>query len=360
MIMRKGISRMMKNIFSIAIATMLSGTASAQSNDLPVLHRHQTYMEEVMRPATLDVKDPMAVFAFVLNSLPDRVKVYPTENYYYFTFDLNGSPYAGNIRLDASDRDQGKVQFDYYEQTTGWLDDTPGEFRVLDEKKGVKLEKLERFVYRLSFRGKSVIFELNDLAQVKPPANALAPGETFIGPVFDDAGIRFFLIYSAAVNNFLYILDETVKVADDFAKEPKIDRILIGKRTGFVYYSDRRLDRKILIGVYEENVRVNNYFDGPFDQLPDNFVEGDTLRKFILKVEPKLKGQIDRFGGTADGEVRYMIAPYKLYKDVSELDPVDRCAARKHASAKSYYGCFILDHSPQDFTARPQIKRPND
>ena len=61
-----------------------------------------------------------------------------------------------------------------------------------------------------------------------------------------------------------------------------------------------------------------------------------------------------------DGEVRYMIAPYKLYKDVSELDSVDRCAARKHASAKSYYGCFILDHSAQDFTARPMIKRPGD
>lgn len=135
---------------------------------------------------------------------------------------------------------------------------------------------------------------------------------------------------------------------------------MIGKRTGFVYYSDRRLERKTLIGVHEENVRVNNYFDGPFDQLPDNFVEGDTLRKFILKVEPKLKGQIDRFGGTPDGEVRYMIGPYKLNKDVSELDSVDRCATRKRASAKSYYGCFILDHSPQDFKARPKIKRPGD
>ena len=61
-----------------------------------------------MRPTTLDVADPMAVFAFVLDSLPDRVKVYPTENYYYFTFTHNGVDYAGNIRLDASDRDQGK------------------------------------------------------------------------------------------------------------------------------------------------------------------------------------------------------------------------------------------------------------
>ena len=99
------------------------------------------------------------------------------------------------------------------------------------------------------------MFELNDLSQVKPPAAALAPKETFIGPIFDDSGIRFFLVYNAAINNFLYILDETVKVADEFFNGPHSDRIVVGKRTGFVFYRDHRLDRKILIGVYEENVR---------------------------------------------------------------------------------------------------------
>ncbi len=252
----------MPELFTLVIAALASGVAgaAAQSAEQPRLHTHQSYMEEVMRPTTLDVKDPLAVFAFVLNSLPDTVKVYPTENYYYFTFIRNGVAYAGNIRLDASDRDQGKVQFDYYEQTTGWRDDTPGEFRVLDAASGVKLDKLDRFRYRLSYKSKSVIFELNDLSQVKPPTTALAPKEEFIGPIFDDSGIRFFLVYNAAINNFLYILDETVKVADDFVRASDSDRILVGKRTGFVLYRDHRLDRKILIGVYEENVIVNNYF----------------------------------------------------------------------------------------------------
>ena len=44
-------------------------------------------------------------------------------------------------------------------------------------------------------------------------------------------------------------------------------------------------------------MRLNDYFDGPFDQLPDNVLEGDTLRRIILELEPGLKGQIDRFGG---------------------------------------------------------------
>jgi hypothetical protein len=327
--------------------------ASAQTAEQPQLQTHQSYMDELMRPTTLDVADTMAVFSFVLNNLPDRVKVYPTENYFYFKFMHNGLEYAGNIRLDASNRDQGKVQFSYYEQTTGWLGDTPSAFRELDASQGVNLERLERFVYRLSYKGKSVVFELNDLTQAKPPANALAPQESFIGPIFDDSGVRFFLIYNSAIKNFLFLLDETVNVTDDFLDGPQGDRVLVGKRTGFVFYRDQRRERKILIGVYGENVEVNNYYDGPFDQLPDNFIEGETLRNAILEVAPHLKGRIDRFGGTPDGVWRYTIAPYLVYKDVEEFDRVDRCATRTRGSDATYYRCFILDHEKQELHSPP-------
>ena len=350
-----------RRMISIACAAWAVGaTAAAQQPPAPQLHTHQSYMEQVLQPTTLDVADPMKVFAFVFNSLPDRVKVYPTENYYYFTFTHNGVDYAGNIRLSAGDRDKGKVQFAYYEQMSGWLDETPGFFQALDASNGVKLEKLERFVYRLTYGGKSVIFELNDLSRVKPPADALAPEETFIGPVFDDSGVRFFLVYNTAVKNFLYILDETVNVTDDFVAGPRGDRILVGKRTGFVFYRDRRRDRKILIGVYGENVDVNNYFDGPFDQLPDNFIEGETLRDAILKVQPNLKGKIDRLGGTADGEMRYSIGAYLIYRELREFDRVDRCAGRSHISEAAYYGCFILNHEQQDLRSGPsETMRPS-
>ena len=43
--------------------------------------------------------------------LPERVQVYPTENYYYFRFIHDGVRYVGNIRLAAANRDRGEVQF---------------------------------------------------------------------------------------------------------------------------------------------------------------------------------------------------------------------------------------------------------
>ena len=75
------------------------------------------------RPAAFDIKDPMAVLAYVLGSLPERVTVYPTENYYYFKFVHAGVPIAGNLRLDPRDRDKGKVYFAYYEDNADWKDD---------------------------------------------------------------------------------------------------------------------------------------------------------------------------------------------------------------------------------------------
>jgi hypothetical protein len=349
-------------ICGVGLLTMLAalaatiGAAAGQNTGPPKLHTGEAYVEEVTQPTTLAVSDPMAVFALVLNSLPDRVKVYPTENYYYFTFVYNGTPYAGNIRIEPGDGDKSTVHFVYYQDWSEWHQDSPLTHIVLDGARGVEVEKLERLAYRLSYGGKSVVFALNDLSQVKPPAGALAPGEKFIGPIFDESAIRFFLVYNSKLKVFHYILDETEKVADEFFPSQRSNRILIGKRTGFAFYRDRLLDRKILVGVYEGNYRLNTYFDGPFDQLPDNFIEGETLRQAILEVSPRLKGKIDRFGSSPDGAVRFLIKPYASYKAESDLYGVDTCA-RTRVRAASYYECFVAEPADSDFGAPPADAR---
>src|SRR5215510_10121223 len=130
----------------------------------------------------------------------------------------------------------------------------------------VPVERVERLIYRVSRESRSVIFALEDLSGVKPPANALGPHEEFIGPVADESAIRFFLVYNWRLKIFHYVLDETSAVADELVRAGGTDRILIGRRTSFAFYRDHRLDRRILIGVYEGNSRLNTYFDGPFDQ----------------------------------------------------------------------------------------------
>lgn len=335
-------------------AAILVSAAAAQGADPPRLDTNEGYIAELTRSHALAIDDPMAVFGYVLGSLRERVKVYPTENHYYFSFDLNGIRYAGNIKIDARLRAEGKVVFSYYEDRARWLQDKEGTALILGAEQGVTVEKVEPLAYRVSYRGKSVVFALNDLSQVKPPPAMLAPDDQFIGPVFDESGIRFFLAFNARLKLFHYILDETITPADVFEPAPVGDgRILIGKRTGFAVYRDQHRERKILIGVYRDNVVANNYLDGPFDQMPDNFIDGDSLQQAILAVAPNLKGQINRYGSFADYS-RFAIAPYMEYRSPKDLAIFDRCATSRRIPAERYAACFALpledSHGPD---ARP-------
>jgi hypothetical protein len=333
-------------VLALAATLFVAGAAAAQDSgqgQLPTLHLNQAYVDEATRPCSLNVKDPKAVFSFVFGSLPDHVKVYPTENYFYYTFICNGVPYDGNIRLDASNRDDGKLIFAFSEDLEGWRGDTPENHILLDGSNGVQVEKVQALLYRVTYQGKTVEFALNDLSDVRPPANALAPDEEFIGTTFDESAIRFFLVFDKRLKIFHFILDETIKVADQLEPSPRSDRILIGKRTGFGFYRDHLRDRKILIGAYKPNMLTNTWFDGPFDQLPDNFIQGETLREALIASDPGLKGHIDRFGAFPGGEERMGIDPYLPYEAVSDLYVFDRCATARQNSP-NYYECFAVDY----------------
>lgn len=314
----------------------------ALAAERPKLYTNQEYIEDLMRDTSLPLDDPKGMLAFVLESLPERVKVYPTENYYYFYFYHAGTRYGGNIRLDAKDRDEGKLHFAYFPELTEWVKNDDLQYRLLGKDDGVTVEKIEPLVYRVTFGGKSVVFELNDLSKLTPPPTALGPDDQYLGPVQDESGVRFFLVFNKRLKLFHYVLDETIRVADELFPSRQTNRILIGRRTGFAFYDEHRLNRKILIGVHEANGSVNNYFDGPFDQLPDNFIKGDELRAAILAVEPHLKGEIDSHGGSPDGSSRYLIGPYIYYRDEAELLPFHQCATDKKIPRDLYHACFVV------------------
>ncbi len=340
-----------------AAVVALTGVAAAEPQSRPQLVTNEAMVVEVTRPAAFDIKDPMAVLAYVLGSLPARVTVYPTENYYYFKFVHAGVPIAGNLRFDPRDRDKGKIYFGYYEDNADWKKDGYEQALDLDGARNVLVERVENLVYRVTYQGTSVLFALNDVSQIKPPPGAIGPDERMIGPVFDESAMRFFLVYNSKVKVFHYILDETDKVPDGLEALPRNDRILVGKRTGFAFYRDHRLDRKILIGVFEQNVRLNNYFDGPFDQLPDNFIEGETLRQAIIDSDPSVKGKIDRLGYFQDDESRYAISPYMQYRSENDLLQVHRCATDRRVPAAAYYRCFVMDEAGPRTVGRPLALR---
>ncbi len=341
-------------LLALGLPIFCSAKASAGTT---VVHTNQAYLEEARNAPEFKIDDKLAVFRLVLESLPASVKVYPTENYYYFWFHHNGIKYAGNLRFDTEDRDQGVVHFNYFKDFTPWQRDESDFNALLGAKDGVKIVKAGMLSYDVSFGPKTVRFELNDLTGVKPPDGAVGAGETYIGPVFDESGIRFFLVFHEELKIFMFILDESAPVSEQFNVLVISDRLSIGIRSGFAFYDDRYAKRKILVGVNQLNTSVNNYFDGPFDQLPDNFIEGDALKRAILAASPEMAGQIDRFGNSPDNETRYLIAPYLQYEDESDLGVIAQCAATEKPPV--YYNCFSFAGGGDDEVPPPPDENGN-
>jgi hypothetical protein len=124
-------------ISAALICALVFGSVQARAQDaVPQLRTNESDIAAAMRSSNLAIDDPVAVFAFVLSRLPQSVQVYPTENYYYFHFIHDGVRYGGNIRLAASNRDKGEVNFAYGETPSDWNDDPPGRHAAFGAAQG--------------------------------------------------------------------------------------------------------------------------------------------------------------------------------------------------------------------------------
>jgi hypothetical protein len=330
--------------FALALAIAFAfGAPQAHSEAAATklkLHTNQEMIEELMAPNDLDISSPNAVFEAVFDALPSKATVYPTESYYYFTFPYKSIIYAGNLRFDAWDQFDGKVHFAYFPEYAYWR--KPGEptYKKLGPDDGVQVTQVDKFHYTIAFKGKTVAFEIPDLSKVKPAPGMLRDDETYIGPAWDESGVQFFLVFNKTAKTFLYLLNDNPKM-DQYQQSKLSPALTVGMRTSFAFFKDKLVDRQILIGDFFGNTELNNYFDGPFDQLPDNYVEGDALLDALLQIDPSMKGHVDRYGSEPSGEVRFAITTYKYYSDVADLKPILDCAARQNAPAK-YYACFNI------------------
>lgn len=301
---------------------------------------NQAFLESLVVP--LDLDDPLAVFAVVFASLDDRVRVYPTENYYYYRFHAAGTTVAGNLRLDAADRDRGILHFGYFRyDENGQFQDRRGVGRALSADDGVEVERLEPFLYAVVFRGKRVLFELNDLGFHPPRQARLRPTEEFVGPIFDESGMRFALLFDRATRHLFYVLDEDRPVPESFV--PAGGGVVVGRRTGFAFYLDEANRRKVLIAVHAAGMDTNSYYDGPFDQLPDNYVERTRIRRYIESAYPHTRGRLDPFGAYLDEEgSRVAILAYHVYSERQDLSFVASCHEAS-ADDGAFFACITPD-----------------
>lgn len=285
----------------------------------------------------LDLNDLDAVFQTVFAALKHEVVVYPTENYYYFKLLTAGKEIWGNLRLDASDRDQGVIHLGLFEyDENGQYQDREGKLKSFSARDGVRVERVESLVYAVSHAGRTVTFRLNDIGAERPRLARLRDNEEFLGPIFDESGLKFFLLFNRQAKRFLYILNEEGQVPEHFLAVNK--EVLIGRRTAFAFFKDEANNRKVLVGAHGRSVDRNNYYDGPFDQLPDNQVAQTKLGKYLEEVYPFTRGQIDAYGVyKAQQSGRVLVFPYTVYYEVDEIVKLVESARQAGGSADEFY-----------------------
>ncbi len=334
---RKSIKLFLYSI--VAILLLSTQFAKAQKSGERLFVLNEKMHESLTQGNGKTACNPSEVLADLLRQIGEKARVYPTENYYYFTFYRGGKTFLGSLRLAVGQRDKGIVQFACYEKYTGWIDreTIPLVTKNLSQKNGVVVTKLSDFTYKVSFEKYSTTFHLNNLSQTKnkvPPAG----NDKFVGRAFDESGLIFNLMYNKPSKKIYFILDKPGSTPETFIQHKT--KIFIGKRTGFVFFEDQ-FQNYILVAANAEEVYKNTWYDGPFDQLPENFYKKIKFWDVVYDAFPELKGKI-RDDGVMINEPDsvFGIFSYREYQNKRDLQFITKCTETQ-ANRKDLLSCFF-------------------
>ncbi|MGQ0742185.1 MAG: hypothetical protein ACT4OG_07830 [Alphaproteobacteria bacterium] len=324
-------------MFLFIAASHVVGCTPLSFGTTDVVLTNQQIIEATHSPC--DPNNELEVFERIFRVLPARVIVYPSENYYYFENICGGHALRGNIRLDVKDRDQGTIHFAYYVVGGDDIGNDEGQhYRVFTPSDKIILSKSRDRTYRMSFLKKNVIFVLYDLPQI--PCQPLRASEHYLGSLMDESGIKFMLLFSYKQNDFKFMLCETTSANSPIHLARVNASVQIDMRTGFAFFRDE-LNRNRLIGVRARDAFDNTYYDGPFDQLPVNYVRDSALRRFIYQAYPAYQGQVTDYGEFKGRENEgVVISPYVIYVNTRELQKSAGCDARQ--GDETFFDCFKL------------------
>ena len=284
------------------------------------------------------------VLRHVFKSLPDHAVVYPSENYYYFRFSGRGHSVAGAFWLGVQKIDSGLVGFSFTrkpEARDRFAD--PGRtplYRDFGAADGVTVTRIDDFNIEIAFEDKTVHFELYR-APLRPGERcALRADEVFVGPCFDESGLRFDLLFNTAAHRLFWVLNEDHFVPDQLTALSA--NVSVGERSEFVFYTDSLNRRKILIGVNRINVADNTWYDGPFDQMPDNYVRAGLtdMRTFLAQHHEVDAQQLDQYGFVLPRKMtRLGVDAYCRYDSREVFEFVDSLAPLRDSN----YPAFLAE-----------------
>ena len=288
-------------------------------------------------PVTTCPSRPLEVFRALFMEMPARIFILPSENCLYFSFShASQAEYRGCLSIRLRPEETGGLRF-FYKR----VGEVKGHAEFLSADEGLRLVRLGQFSYSLELDGKRVDFDFQQLPLVKPSRTVLRSSELYLGPAFDESGLHFSLLFDQETNCFLWILNDDFPTHDSYADAR--DCLQIGRRTKFAFLKDHRNRRRVLVGVSRAEAQANSYYDGPFDQLPDNYIATGQveLQNYIELNNPDRRGHIDQFGFfKLLPAYRVAIMPYHFYDQPSDLSLL--AESFRSSPENDFYRQFLL------------------
>ncbi len=283
-------------------------------------------------PVSFD--DPRSVVRLILENAPEKAYVLPTERYFYYQFHLGSRLISGNLRF--TEIEDGVLHAGYFDADQN---DITNHISLTSDD-GVQIEMEDRRV-SIEFEGVSASFELVMETRAKPDTLTLLEGEEFITGVLDESGIPLALLWSEEHEAFYFTLNEDYGSPEPLTPFGGGD-YLVGRDSRFVYLRDEDAGRLLLTGVRVTNVRSNNYYDGPFDQVPPDL----NLRPMLERAYPyvQLRGGIDEHGNfRAMAGSRVAVSPYLHYSTLEEIADWMDAKRDEHGGGQAVYAAITYE-----------------
>ncbi len=286
----------------------------------------------------MDFADPKSILVAALQAAPENSVIFPSERYFYFETTIGSRQVSGNLRF--TDADKGVLHIGYFDRFDGEAR-RGGSFGSSEDVHVTPGPAAETWTVRVG--GISRGFRLDQRYRTAVDRVSLLPDECFVSGVFDESGVVFALLFHAPTASLYYVL------VDDSSLERRVPlpkngaaTFEVGLASRFVYYVDHQTDRRILVGVHAANVRDNNYFDGPFDQVPPDLALRDLLHASYPYT--KFGGGIDEHGNfnSQEGQ-RVAITPYQQYRSIDELSERIGGAADQRADGPRRWVALVYE-----------------
>ncbi len=250
---------------------------------------------------------PAALLPLIWQNLPAQLEVFPGENYIYWNVEnTRGLRIQGNFRLASGSRELGKMQFGYL--VVGTEHEHSG---TLDAAAGCQVTCPSKERTTVAWLGKEVTFDFPPIPQNQPPH--LPDGLRFLQRTRDESGATFLLCEALSRQFVLWVLDTQPPAAKEQLTLQNEGMTALGTKSGFVF--GKLGESWILLAVNMSHLAQNSPYDGPFDQLADNYAAETKLRQHLERIYPALTGKIDTYCRYLDGSGRVAL---KCYEAVSE------------------------------------------